>query len=48
MTGEGGMKKEGRVTLNPYFMEMWPAARLIRSLGTKKGETFLVPCDKSC
>jgi len=26
---------DDRGTLKPYFMEMWPAARLIRSLGTK-------------
>ena len=30
-------------TLKPYFIEMWPAARLINSLGTKSGETFLNP-----
>lgn len=29
-----GPRKEWR-------MEMWPAARLMRSLGTKRGETFL-------
>ena len=31
------------MTLNPYFIEMWPAARLLRTLGTKKGETFFGP-----
>ena len=29
--------------LKLYFMEMWPAARFMRSLGTKRGETFLGP-----
>ena len=31
------------VTLNPYLMDMWPAARLIRSLGTNRGDTFFGP-----
>lgn len=30
-------------TLNRYLIDMWPAARLIRSLGTKSGETFFGP-----
>ncbi len=39
--GEG--VQQGLVTLNPYFIEIWPAARFMRSLGTKNGETFLGP-----
>lgn len=35
-------RKEGG-TLNPYFIEMCPAARLIKSFGTKSGETFFAP-----
>ena len=41
MGGGGG-------TLNPYFIDIWPAAILMRSLGTKKGETFLAPWDLLC
>lgn len=41
--GKGGRRGEG--TLNPYLIDIWPAAILIRSLGTKKGETFLAPWD---
>lgn len=37
----GGWWGEG--TLRPCFIDMWPAARLMRSLGTKRGETFLGP-----
>ena len=33
----------GKATLRPYFIDMWPAARLMRSLGTKRGETFFGP-----
>ena len=33
----------GKGTLRPCFIDMWPAARLMRSLGTKRGETFLGP-----
>ena len=33
-----------RLTLKPCFMDMCPAARFMRSLGTKRGETFLGPC----
>lgn len=42
---EGGDKgRDEQWTLKPYFMDRWPAARLMRSLGTKRGETFLAPC----
>lgn len=34
---------EAERTLRPYFIDMCPAARLMRSLGTKRGETFLGP-----
>ena len=27
----------------PYLMEMWPGARLMISIGMKKGEIFLYP-----
>ena len=30
-------------TLKPYFMEMCPAARLIRRRGTNNGDTFFAP-----
>ena len=33
----------GKRTLRPYFIDICPAARLMRSLGTKRGETFLGP-----
>ena len=39
--GVGRMAAER--TLRPYFIDMCPAARLMRSLGTKSGETFLGP-----
>lgn len=29
------------LTMKPYLMEIWPAPRLMRSLGTKSGDTFL-------
>lgn len=44
--GKGSLEERG--TLNPYFIDIWPAAILIRSLGTKKGETFLAPYDCVC
>ena len=33
----------GKRTLRRYFIEICPAARLMRSLGTKSGDTFLGP-----
>lgn len=41
--GRGKGVGRGEGTLNPYFIDIWLAAILIRSLGTKKGETFLAP-----
>ena len=40
---EGWENRREGGTLRPYFIDMWPAARLMRSLGTKRGETFLGP-----
>lgn len=37
--------KEGG-TVKPYFMEMCPAARLMRRRGTNRGETFFAPWEK--
>ena len=37
----GGLGAER--TFRPYFIDICPAARLMRSLGTKRGETFLGP-----
>lgn len=33
-------------TVKPYFMEMCPAARLMRRRGTNRGETFFAPWEK--
>lgn len=41
MEAEGKRGRKG--TLNPNFIEICPAARLISSLGTKSGETFFGP-----